>query len=190
MAQCLIDRGAASGIDVGQLLDRVEAAGPWTRAATEVEPLRHQLQHSFLLGRRDTKESNFVRRALARGGGRSADARLAPSAAEMDIDELRVSCGRNLRSHSKAEVKGAHVVDTDPEDDTDPATNERGWRHAVAVVDGVVREQLNQKINIEWLHLGADGVTPNIEKSYMRRILRVYRVERCTGPKGCKGKCL
>ena len=52
MAQCLIDRGAASGIDVGQLLDRVEAAGPWTRAATEVEPLRHQLQHSFLLGRR------------------------------------------------------------------------------------------------------------------------------------------
>lgn len=90
MAQCLIDRGAASGIDVGQLLDRVEAAGPWTRAATEVEPLRHQLQHSFLLGRRDTKESNFVRRAFARGGGRSASARLAPSAAEMDIDELRV----------------------------------------------------------------------------------------------------
>ena len=60
-----------------------------------------------------------------------------------------------------------------------PAANEKAWRHAIAVIDGVVHEWTGEgvsKFSIEWLWLGDNGVTPDSKKGYMRRILKVYRV--------------
>ena len=73
MAQCVVDAGRRVGIEISNALDHVETKGldmqeraGWDRAVTEVEPMRTQLQRSF----------------LPKG--------LAASAGEMGIDELRV----------------------------------------------------------------------------------------------------
>jgi hypothetical protein len=92
LAQCIPDRASAVNVDAGAMLDRVEAAGKqqaanaeWSRAVGDVEPLRHRLQESFLQQR---SEPSFLQRALSR---RAADGvALAPSAGEMELDELRV----------------------------------------------------------------------------------------------------
>ena len=71
-------------------------------------------------------------------------------------------------------VKGK-VVPNEP----GPAGNEKAWRHAIAVKDGVVYEWTGagvSEFSIEWLWLGEDGVTPNSKKGYMRHNLKVYRV--------------
>ena len=86
LARCLLSSGQAIGSDAAQVLDQVEAVGvrsAWTRALSEVEPMRARLQQSFL--RRP--DSNFVRRAFGSSGHSPVD--LAPSAAAMGIDELR-----------------------------------------------------------------------------------------------------
>jgi hypothetical protein len=86
MAQCLIDTGAAVGVDPAATLEHVEAEGirmqaatEWARAVREVSPLRTRLQESFL----STKtRAGFFSAAKSR-------VTLAPSAGEMGIDELR-----------------------------------------------------------------------------------------------------
>lgn len=76
LAQCVLGSGEAVRVDAGAMLDRIEsragAAHAWTRAVEEVEPLRQKLQLSFL------KADGAV------------ETRLAATAGEMDIDELRV----------------------------------------------------------------------------------------------------
>ena len=64
-----------------------------------------------------------------------------------------------------------------------PTKNEKAWRHAVAVKDGVVHEWTGDGINhkivkykLKWLWLGNDGVTPDPTQGYMRHILKVYRI--------------
>lgn len=84
MARCVISSAALVGVQPDRTLEHVEAEGmkqqaaaEWTRATAEVEPLRSQLQTTFLKG----------------GGGffLSRDKpRLAASASAMEIDELRV----------------------------------------------------------------------------------------------------
>lgn len=93
LAQCILDRAAAVGVDAGAMLDRVEAAGEqtlksaeWTRAVQEVEPLRSRLQQGFLRG--SQAEPSLFRRAISRV--KSDEVVLASSAGEMGIDELRV----------------------------------------------------------------------------------------------------
>ena len=93
LAQCIIERAAAIGVDAGAMLDRVEVAGErtlasaeWSRAVQEVEPMRSRLQQGFLRG--SQAEPSFLRRAMARL--RSDEVVLASSAGEMGIDELRV----------------------------------------------------------------------------------------------------
>ena len=78
MAQCVLECGAAVGVQPDRTLDHVEQAGQqhqavseWTRATTEVSPLREALQKSFLTGR---------------FGG----SKMAKTAGEMNVDELRV----------------------------------------------------------------------------------------------------
>lgn len=73
MARCVMDRGAAVGVQVDRTLDTVEAAGEQQQAAavygtavSEVEGFRSRLHRSFL-----------------KGG-------LAPKAGDMGIDELRI----------------------------------------------------------------------------------------------------
>ena len=71
-------------------------------------------------------------------------------------------------------VKGK-VVPNEP----GPAVNEKDWRHAIAVKDGVVYEWTGDGVStfsIEWLWLGDDGVTPDPKTGYMRRTLKVYHV--------------
>ena len=77
LAQCILASGEAVRVDAGAMLDRIESKSAakhnWDHAVSEVEPLRYKLQQSFL--RRD---------------GAVGNVRLAPSAGEMDVDELRV----------------------------------------------------------------------------------------------------
>lgn len=68
-----------------------------------------------------------------------------------------------------------------------PECDEPSWRHAVAVRGGVVREQNSQQINLKWLWLNEHGV-PDMEKGYMRKIEKVYRLWPCTGATGCRGR--
>jgi hypothetical protein len=92
LGQCVLDCAAAVNVDAGAMLDRVEAVGKrqsanaeWSRAVNDVEPMRHRLQQSFLQPR---SEPSLLQRALSR---RPADGvALAPSAGQMELDELRV----------------------------------------------------------------------------------------------------
>ena len=81
MARCVLAGAEAVGVQAERTLDHVEAAGmkqqaaaEWARATQEVEPLRNQLQATFLKGG-----------LLSRG-----KPALATSAGAMGIDELRV----------------------------------------------------------------------------------------------------
>ena len=81
------------------------------------------------------------------------------------------------------------AIQTDPTDETTAAQEPARWRHAVAVVNGVVREQQHQEVELACLHLNADG-RPDATKGYMREILKVYRIWQCTGGEGCRGVCM
>ena len=59
-----------------------------------------------------------------------------------------------------------------------PAGNENAWRHAVPVMDGVVHETGVDHIDVKWLWLGDDGVSPALNRGYMRQICKVYQVTR------------
>eukprot|EP00519_Triparma_laevis_P008889 CAMPEP_0182503034 /NCGR_PEP_ID=MMETSP1321-20130603/14542_1 /TAXON_ID=91990 /ORGANISM="Bolidomonas sp., Strain RCC1657" /LENGTH=264 /DNA_ID=CAMNT_0024708107 /DNA_START=61 /DNA_END=852 /DNA_ORIENTATION=- len=55
-----------------------------------------------------------------------------------------------------------------------------GWnspRHAIAVVDGIIRENPTN-LNLDRLWIGVDGVTPDREKGYFREICRAYQITR------------
>ena len=78
----------------------------------------------------------------------------------------------------------------DESDESDPAQQPGAWRHAVAVVDGQVREQQGQRIDARWLWLDRADGSADPAKGYMRELLRVYRVGPCSGAAGCKGTCM
>ena len=70
LAQCILDRGAAIGVNPAVTLDHVENEGgrqfansDWKRAVGEVEPLRRNLQQGFL---RRANEQGFLRRSFRR----------------------------------------------------------------------------------------------------------------------------
>ena len=94
--------------------------------------------------------------------------------------------------------EGSWVI-VDPTDPTDPATSPGDWRHAIPVIDGIIHEQKGDKIDARWLWLG-EGKGPNqphLERGYMREILKVFGVWKCTATgknwercKGGGGKCL
>lgn len=76
MAKCLMETGAAIGVDPSATLDHVQTAGgrsvaaaEWARAVADVDPWRAKLQQSLL---------------------RAPGTALAPTAPQMGIDELRV----------------------------------------------------------------------------------------------------
>lgn len=81
-----------------------------------------------------------------------------------------------------------HMLTSDPDDPTHPARQPEQWRHAIPVVNGVIREQAEQEIPVTCLHLGFDG-RPNLRHGYMREICKVYKVYKCTGSEGCRGEC-
>lgn len=79
----------------------------------------------------------------------------------------------------------------DPTDPTDPSTHEQCWRHAVAVVNGEVREQHDERFTVAGsFHIGEDNQI-DMSKGYMRKILKVVHIARCRKPgTGCTGECL
>ena len=56
-----------------------------------------------------------------------------------------------------------------------PDQDPKSWRHSIAVIDGTIYEQNNQKISTKWLWLNDDN-TVDVNKGYMRNILIVYRL--------------
>eukprot|EP01048_Picozoa_sp_COSAG05_P015553 COSAG05_NODE_1885_length_3893_cov_2.980232_4_plen_170_part_00 len=57
-----------------------------------------------------------------------------------------------------------------------PDTDPESWRHSIAVIDGMIHEQNEQKISsTRWLWLNDDN-TVDVNKGYMRNILIVYRL--------------
>jgi hypothetical protein len=77
------------------------------------------------------------------------------------------------------------------EGETGPEVDEKAWRHAVAVKGGFVHEWTGagiDKFGAKWLWLRDDGVTPDPQKGYMRKILKVYSVSRREeGDRGASG---
>ena len=67
-----------------------------------------------------------------------------------------------------------------------PSVDRAAWRHAVAVQGGVILEQHEQRILVKWLWL--DGNKPDKHRGYLREILKVYKIWRCTSVDGCRGK--
>lgn len=87
-------------------------------------------------------------------------------------------------SFVKLDRRGNEVRhETDPEDSSSPRNNEAGWRHAIAVVNGRVLEK-EFEMSAKWLWLSS-----MVERGYMYKILKVYRVFKCRGGPGCKGEC-
>jgi hypothetical protein len=80
---------------------------------------------------------------------------------------------------------------TDPGDiGPGPAQDETRWRHAIAIKDGTILEQQDQRLSISWLWLNENSI-PDLSKGYMRKILKVYRITSCTGDGClCKGRAL
>ena len=130
--------------------------------------------------------------------------RVAGSSAA-DLKTLLASTGPRARFFvdgilNKHWRRGKHRMCTDPTDPTDPAQERARWRHAVPVVDGVVREQLGMNVKVEWLWLDAATNQPDPGRGYLREVLRVYRVVRCRAPDDdapaggrhsrCRGECL
>ena len=56
-----------------------------------------------------------------------------------------------------------------------PDTDPKSWRHSIAVIDGMIHEQNDEKILTKWLWLNDDN-TVDVNKGYMRNILKVYRL--------------
>ena len=84
--------------------------------------------------------------------------------------------------------KGYIRIRTDPDDETTAASNEAGWRHAIAARSGkIVDKEIEMSAAYLWL---GDGNRPDAERGYFRKIYKVYRIFKCaTGKVGCKGKC-
>ena len=76
---------------------------------------------------------------------------------------------------------------------TTPRNDEGGWRHAIAVSDGMIRErEFSMPSSRLWLdHTN----TPDAAKGYMLKVLKVFRIFKCTAPDvgsaecQCKGTC-
>ena len=79
---------------------------------------------------------------------------------------------------NKHYLSGKQWKDADPDDDTDPAEvrHKARWRHAVAIVEGEVREQLGQTVPLRDLHLTGPRGKPDPQRGYFREILKVYRI--------------
>lgn len=94
LARCIVDAGAKAEFDVATALDSVVQsstmlhAAAWARAVGEVAPLRGKLQEGFLPRPTPSAEPSLLSRAVA-AMDEAAGAHLAPSAAEMSIDEVR-----------------------------------------------------------------------------------------------------
>ena len=56
-----------------------------------------------------------------------------------------------------------------------PDTDPKSWRHSIAVKDGKIHEQNDEKILTKWLWLNDDN-TVDVNKGYMRNIQIVYRL--------------
>jgi hypothetical protein len=84
--------------------------------------------------------------------------------------------------------KGYIRLRTDPGDKTTAASNEAGWRHAIAVRSRKIVDQ-EVEMSTAYLWLGDDN-RPDVNRSYIRKIYKVYRIFKCeTGEAGCKGEC-
>jgi hypothetical protein len=66
--------------------------------------------------------------------------------------------------HNAAEYQG-------PGPDMDPGA----WRHAIAVVDGQIKEQNEHTFSAAWLWLNKDNEI-DLGKGYMRKIFKVYKI--------------
>jgi hypothetical protein len=84
--------------------------------------------------------------------------------------------------------KGYIRLRTDPDDKTTAANNEAGWRHAIAVRNRKIVDK-EVEMSAAYLWLGDDN-RPDVNRSYFRKIYKVYRIFKCaTGKVGCKGEC-
>ena len=89
---------------------------------------------------------------------------------------------------ARFEADGMVRIYTDPEDKTNPRTNEAGWRHTIATRKGKVLEK-EFTLDAHYLWLG-DNNQPDPNKGYFYKILKAYRVYKCTSNHpGCKGSC-
>ena len=72
-----------------------------------------------------------------------------------------------------------------------PAANEGHWRHSIAVSDGrKLEDEYTGEMSARWLWLD-DHSRPDRAKGYFYKILKVYRISKCTEiGSGCKGACL
>lgn len=92
LARCVTLRSMEVGVEPGPLLDRMQAQSKlgaiteWSRAVRDVVPLRERLQAMLPMAR--VARLSWLQRAV--GSRAQAPAGLAPSAAEMDIDEVRL----------------------------------------------------------------------------------------------------
>ena len=90
--------------------------------------------------------------------------------------------------NSTFEALDGSTVETDPGDLDGPRPWQRGgeahWRHAVAVVDGRIREQFDCEWDPGVLRLDARG-RPDHRRGYFWSIAKVYELVRCTGAESC-----
>ena len=81
------------GIDTGDMLDGVQGGNrtraEWMQAVDAVGPLKLKLQGELLPAARKQRQS-FLQRRFSSSAASSAPGALAPSAGEMDVDELRL----------------------------------------------------------------------------------------------------
>jgi hypothetical protein len=94
MARCVVQYGERIGVDPNAMLTSIEmaseqqsAGAAWARAVGEVEPLRAELQQSFLRkGDQQRRAGASLARRMFAGG--SDEVELAPTAEQMGADEV------------------------------------------------------------------------------------------------------
>ena len=106
-----------------------------------------------------------------------------------------ISNGRSLLVDGVLNVEyegaGGHVYEIDPTDEGPRPWEDRGrWRHAVAIVDGVLLEQKAQKIPATHMWLDPSTGVPDRRRGSLLEVLKAWRVEKCTGEGSCTGECM
>ena len=60
-----------------------------------------------------------------------------------------------------------------------PETQPSAWRHAMPVIDGIVKQWTGEGVEcflLSCLWINADGVSVDVRKGFLRKILKVWKV--------------
>ena len=134
----------------------------------------------------DRWHPDVVKRAVIDAGWHWRKLKLSEVSLATELKEGMYLVDGVLNDSFVKRVRGKEErFNTDESDPTDPRQNEAGWRHCFAVEDGRILEK-EFEMSTDWLWLKDNK--PDPDKGYFYKVLKVYRITRCTGGDCCPAK--